>query len=1054
MRPGQGGAALWLARGPARARGPAAAELGSGAGMGWPPALWLLSLGLLAPPGASGLPGPAPGALRAFVVPHSHMDVGWVYTVQESMHAYVANVYTSVTEELNRGKQRKFIAVEQEFFRLWWSRVATDTQKHQVHQLVKEGRLEFIIGGQVMHDEAVTHIDDQILQLTEGHGFLYETFGIRPQFSWHVDPFGASAATPTLFALAGFNAHLISRIDYDLKEDMQKAKKLQFVWRGSPSLAESQEIFTHVMDQYSYCTPSHIPFSNRSGFYWNGIAMFPDPPKDGMYPNMSVPVTDASLSLYAQTMVANIKMRAAWFRTQDVLWPWGCDKQFFNSSVQFANMDPLLAYINNHSEEFGVTVEYATLGDYFRAIHDRDITWSVRNQRDFLPYSTEPFQSWTGFYTSRSSLKGIARRASSLLFAGESMFTQYVRKNPQGPLSQAKSLEQLQQLRWAVSEVQHHDGITGTEAPKVRDMYVNHLMEGMFAVEKLMASIILDIVREENKELQASVADGDSCKQAEGSAEAPCAVVYNPLAWTITTYVTITISTPGVVVLDEFGHLVPAQIQNSTDSLSTYNLYILATIKALSYRRYYIKTVDKFGEAHLESTSIARIFHFGRKSVKYSRNSGKRLFPVTNECYSIFMDHDTNLMHSITERESNQTVQVSQQFLEYKVNADWEHGPISDNYLFTPNGSAVQVSDVVGLEIVVGKLVTEIRQYFYRNFTVKDYTYAAYSRIYNIPKGYDGKLLCHRIEQEYRVGPLEMNREAILRTSTDLNSGQVLFTDNNGYQMQRRIYKAYVNNTVARNYYPMVQTAFIEDDRTRFVLLSERSHGVSSQENGQIEVMLHRRLWNNFEWDLNYNLTLNDSSVVRPTFWLLLGPKPVTTALYQMSRMALEHRPVVIFGELPIGHQMPPGSLQKDAPTLPANLHLQILSIPGWQYSSNHTDHFQNLQKGHRKDSGPDLSRVLVRICHLYEVGEDPDLSQPVTVNLKSLLQSMGTVTSVEERSLTGTWDVKDLNRWKWKTAKLDGQGFRRSSRMPLGNFTFVLHPKEIKTFFIYFQEQ
>ena len=36
----------------------------------------------------------------------------------------------------------------------------------KVHQLVAEGRLEFVLGGQVMHDEAVTHFDDQILQLT------------------------------------------------------------------------------------------------------------------------------------------------------------------------------------------------------------------------------------------------------------------------------------------------------------------------------------------------------------------------------------------------------------------------------------------------------------------------------------------------------------------------------------------------------------------------------------------------------------------------------------------------------------------------------------------------------------------------------------------------------------------------------------------------------------------------------------------------------------------------------------------------------------------------
>lgn len=46
-----------------------------------------------------------------------------------------------------------------------------------------------------------------------------------------------------------------------------------------------------------------------------------------------------------------------------------------------------------------------------------------------------------------------------------------------------------------------------------------------------------------------------------------------------------------------------------------------------------------------------------------------------------------------------------------------------------------------------------------------------YSRLARSPQGSDGGLLCHRIEQEYRVGPLELNREAILRTSTKLNTG-------------------------------------------------------------------------------------------------------------------------------------------------------------------------------------------------------------------------------------------------------------------------------------------
>lgn len=66
---------------------------------------------------------------------------------------------------------------------------------------------------------------------------------------------------------------------------------------------------------------------------------------------------------------------------------------------------------------------------------------------------TEPFQAWTGFYTSRSTLKGIARRASSLLSAGESFFTQYVRKHPASSICKCEALKQLQSLRWAVSEV-------------------------------------------------------------------------------------------------------------------------------------------------------------------------------------------------------------------------------------------------------------------------------------------------------------------------------------------------------------------------------------------------------------------------------------------------------------------------------------------------------------------------------------------------------------------------------------------------------------------------
>nr|XP_040038876.1 epididymis-specific alpha-mannosidase isoform X2 [Gasterosteus aculeatus aculeatus] len=988
--------------------------------------------------------------IQTFVIPHSHMDVGWVYTVQESMHAYAANVYTSVTEELSKAADRRFIAVEQEFFRLWWDTVATSSHKKQVRQHVKEGRLEFIIGGQVMHDEAVTDLDDDILQMTEGHGFLYETFGVRPQFSWHVDPFGASATTPVLFALAGFNAHLVSRIDYDRKDAMQRNKKLQFVWRGSPTLKEKQQIFTHTLDQFSYCTPSHLPFSNSSGFYWNGVALFPDPPKDGVYPNMSLPVTEETVQAYAKTMVENIKLRAAWFRTNHVLWPWGCDKQFYNSSVQFNNMDPLMKYINQNSKDLGVTVQYATLSEYFQAIYQSDVVWEPRGSEDFLPYSTEPHQAWTGFYASRNVLKGVARQASSRLHAAESLFARYRVGFPDGPVPRDWALERLRALRWAVSEVQHHDGITGTESPKVADMYLQHLSQAAAGVDELLAALaLLPHSPEKTASVPGTRRRGEGVRQPLERH----VVIYNPLAWNATAVVNVTVSFPTAAVFDNEGKPVRAQIQRSARSNVTYDLFIVAELGGLQHRRYLIRfSEEKCSGGECDWTYEAERVTFERRNIRDGRKTGRRLLPVMNGCYELMFDQDTNLLHSITHLQEKRRVRMTQDFWQYDANGDIKSGPISDNYIFSANGSAVRAYEAVEMEIVPGRIVTEIRQRFYREEGDKDYTYSITTRV---PECFGRRRPCHRLEQTCSLGPLHLNTEVVLRTSSCLRTNRTLYTDDNGYQMMKRTHRKFTNNTLARNYFPMVRAAYIQDDVSRLALVSDRAHGVSSQADGQLEVMLHRRLRNNLPWNLGYNLTLDDSSVATPTLWMTLGSIGVASQLGQRDAVELQHRPVV----LPI--DPPERSWQEEearggAPpvrsvVLPPNLHLLSLSIPGWNYSSDHDVHLRHVNSGEDLHPEPDYDRVLLRIMHLFEEGEDPELSKPVAINLKHVLQGIGEVKKLEERSLTGTWDISRLQRWKWKTAddlKTNNNSCRSGGEEP---FTVTICAKEIRTFFVHF---
>lgn len=530
-------------------------------------------------------------------------------------------------------------------------------------------------------------------------------------------------------------------------------------------------------------------------------------------------------------------------------------------------------------------------------------------------------------------------------------------------------------------------------------------------------------------------------------------IVYNPLAWNITTIINTTVAFPVAAVFDDDGQPVLAQIQRSALSNVTYDLFIMVNIGGLQHRKYLIKFSEKpcNGRSKCGRTYKAKGVVFERRSIRDWTKTGRRLLPVLNECYKLMFDQDTNLLHSITYLQEKRTVRMTQDFWEYHANGDVKAGPISDNYIFSANGSAVRAYKAVKMEIIPGKIVTEIRQYFYREEGDKDYAFSITTRV---PECLGSKVQCHRLEQTYALGPLHINTEVVLRTSSSVKNNRTLYTDDNGYQMMKRPYKKFTNNTLARNYFPMVRAAYIEDELSRLVLVSDRAHGVSSQASGQLEVMLHRRLWNNLPWNLGYNLTLNDSSVVQPTLWMMLGSKSATSKLYQREAIELQHRPVV----MPIDQPQKPW-LEKEpresspmrSVVLPPNLHLLSLSISGWNYSSNHDVHLSHIHSGKDLHSEPDYDRVLLRIMHLFEEGEDPELSKPVTINLKDVLCGIGEVRVMEERSLTGTWDIGSLQRWKWKTADNFEQKSRSCWTCGDEAFTVTISPKEIRTFFLHF---
>ena len=80
------------------------------------------------------------------------------------------------------------------FFERWWNE-QSDAMRAEVKKLVQEKRLEFINAGWCMNDEAATHYNAIIDQMTYGLNFVEKTFGsdARPRIAWHIDPFGHSS---------------------------------------------------------------------------------------------------------------------------------------------------------------------------------------------------------------------------------------------------------------------------------------------------------------------------------------------------------------------------------------------------------------------------------------------------------------------------------------------------------------------------------------------------------------------------------------------------------------------------------------------------------------------------------------------------------------------------------------------------------------------------------------------------------------------------------------------------------------------------------------------
>ncbi|KAL2500188.1 Glycosyl hydrolase family 38 protein [Abeliophyllum distichum] len=940
-----------------------------------------------------------PDKINVHLVPHTHDDVGWLKTVDQYFvgannsirGACVQNVLDSVIAALLDDKNRKFIYVEMAFFQRWW-RQQSETLKAKVKDLVNSGQLEFINGGMCMHDEATTHYIDLIDQTTLGHRFIEHEFGQKPRVGWQIDPFGHSAVQAYLLgAELGFDSLFFARIDYQDRAKRKDKRALEVIWRGSRSLSSSSQLFTGIF-------PIHYEPPDGFTFEINDVS----PPIQD-----DDPLFDYNVEQRVNDFVAAALQQANVTRTNHIMWTMGTDFRYQYAVSWYRQMDKFIHYVNMDGR---VNALYSTPSIYTDAKHAANEQWPLKTGMQ-----TVIMHTGRGYFTSRPSLKGYVREMSGYFLAARQLEF-FKGRNSSGPSTDA--------LADALAIAQHHDAVSGTQRQHVASDYALRLSIGYKEAEKVVASSLARLTGLRlNATYEDSVPEFQQCpllnisycppSEANLTDEKSLIIIaYNPLGWKRKEIIRIPVSSERLIVLDSAGKEIESQLLplsnvslrtrhyhvkvnlgRSASSVARYWLAFSATVPPLGFSTYVVSSAKK-----TESSSVI--------STQFTPEEKARSQLMLNN-------------HIVT------TLAIMV-LIEFSRHLGLMSSARNGTFPIKPEGW-------VPLTVLRGPILDEVH-------------HQLNTWLHQVTRVYKEK---EHAEVEFTIGPIPVDdgfgKEITAQIKTSLNTNETFYTDSNGRDFIKRIrdhrsdWDLEIHQPIAGNYYPINLGIYLEDGNMEVSVLVDRAVGGSSLVDGQIELMLHRRLLNDDARGvgeaLNEEVCVFDNCeglTIQGKFFLRIDPRGEGAKWRRTFGQEVYSPLLLAFSEEERNKWM--------------SSHITTFSAIDPSYTLPNNIAVITLQE---LDSG----KVLLRLAHLYEVGEDKDYSVVTSVELKKLFPDKKII-KVTEMNLSANQERREVEKkrldWKVEGTTEEVSVVKGGGVDPV-KLVVELAPMEIRTFVIEF---
>eukprot|EP00899_Mesostigma_viride_P024803 jgi/Mesvir1/5507/Mv15548-RA.1 len=313
----------------------------------------------------------------------------------------------------------------------------------------------------------------------------------------------------------------------------------------------------------------------------------------------------------------------------------------------------------------------------------------------------------------------------------------------------------------------------------------------------------------------------------------------------------------------------------------------------------------------------------------------------------------------------------------------------------------------------------------------------------------------------------------VVRVESDVQSAGAFYTDSNGLEFMQRVrdvrphYK--VNqmsgwgfNPVSGNYFPITSAAYIRDDRAMLSLVTDRAAGAASLRDGEMEVMVHRKL--NGDDGKGLDEVMDGSGPVSGMLRLQLARAMDGVEILRSLMQETIQEPLLLLrlathdvaGGGSSGGGASLAGIGGTAGGAPPPKPRNTLALGGGLLA--------DLPKGIELQTLQAVSPgvLLVRLAHTLALGESSSpVGKSISVDLGHMFTGLGTlvpkaglvVTRATELSLLGSMKVEDMRaaRLRWRTNETAEDKAREArvtrSREQVGGLVVEIAPMEIKTY-------